>query len=54
MIYKRKGQHPLLFSHLCATLSQADKTHDNHVKSQQHRGVKTPDWRNYGKSKGIL
>ena len=39
MTYKRKGQHPLLFSPLCATLSQADKTHVNHMKTQQ-RGVR--------------
>lgn len=35
MIYKRKGQHPLLFSPLCATLSQADKTHVNHMKNSK-------------------
>ena len=34
-----QGQHPLLFSPLCATLSQADKTHVNHMKTQQ-RGVR--------------
>lgn len=29
------GQHPLLFSPLCATLSQADKTHVNHMKNSK-------------------
>lgn len=35
MTYKRKGQHPLLFSPLCATLSQTDKTHVNHMKNSK-------------------